>query len=85
MHSGVVPKKKPKGKTLHEIEQEEGGPVKESMVGMAAVQRAIRRKKAEAGVWAQTGRGISGGVIICQRPGSSPSRMHVRRKPAADR
>jgi hypothetical protein len=49
-HTGpIVPKKKPKGKTLHEIEQEEGGPVKESMVGMAAVQRALRRKKREAG------------------------------------
>lgn len=45
----TVPHKRPKGKTLHEIEAEEGGPVKESMVGMAAVQRAIRRKKKEAG------------------------------------
>ena len=33
----------------HEGYREEGGPVEESMVGMAAVQRAIRRKKAEAG------------------------------------
>ena len=47
--AAVPVKQKPKGKTLHEIEEEEGGPVKESMVGMAAVQRAIRRKKAEAG------------------------------------
>jgi hypothetical protein len=47
--AAVPVKQKPKGKTLHEIEEEEGGPVKESMVGMAAVQRAIRRKKADAG------------------------------------
>eukprot|EP00878_Enallax_costatus_P019649 GHUV01020732.1.p1 GENE.GHUV01020732.1~~GHUV01020732.1.p1 ORF type:complete len:280 (+),score=100.80 GHUV01020732.1:257-1096(+) len=37
-----------KGQTLREIEGEEGGPVKESMVGMAAVQRALRRKKGQA-------------------------------------
>lgn len=36
-----------KGQTLREIEDEEGGPVKESMVGMAAVQRALRRKKGQ--------------------------------------
>jgi hypothetical protein len=55
--TGIVPQKKPKGKTLHEIEEEEGGPVKESMVGMAAVKRAIRRKKAAAGGALGGGRG----------------------------
>lgn len=49
MCAGVVPQKKPKGQTLREIEESEGGPVKESMVGMAAVQRALRRKKKAAG------------------------------------
>lgn len=34
-----------KGKTLAEIEQEEGGPVKESLIGMAQVKRAENRKK----------------------------------------
>jgi hypothetical protein len=33
-----------KGKTLAEIEEEEGGPVKESLVGMAQVKRAQGRK-----------------------------------------
>jgi hypothetical protein len=34
-----------KGQTLAEWEAAEGGPVKESMVGMAAVKRALRRKQ----------------------------------------
>lgn len=38
-----------KGQTLAEVEQQEGGPVKESLVGMAAVQRALRRKKQQGG------------------------------------
>lgn len=58
----MVPKKKPKGKTLNEIEEEEGGPVKESMVGMAAVQRALRRKKREAGEAAHRAAGGGGCV-----------------------
>ncbi|KAL4422393.1 hypothetical protein ABPG75_008590 [Micractinium tetrahymenae] len=33
-----------KGKTLEQIEAEEGGPVKESMVGMAQTRRAAKRK-----------------------------------------
>ncbi|KAI3429814.1 hypothetical protein D9Q98_010127 [Chlorella vulgaris] len=33
-----------KGKTLEQIESEEGGPVKESMVGMAQSKRAAKRK-----------------------------------------
>lgn len=33
-----------KGKTLQQIEAEEGGPVKESMVGMAQSKRAAKRK-----------------------------------------
>lgn len=33
-----------KGKTLEQIEAEEGGPVKESMVGMAHSKRAAKRK-----------------------------------------
>jgi hypothetical protein len=41
-----VVKQQRKGQTLREIEESEGGPVKESLVGMAAVQRALRRKKA---------------------------------------
>lgn len=36
-----------KGQTLREIEDAEGGPVKESMVGMAAVKRALKRKKTQ--------------------------------------
>ncbi|KAG2483126.1 hypothetical protein HYH03_018016 [Edaphochlamys debaryana] len=36
------------GKTLAEIEQEEGGPVKESLVGMAQTKRALDRKKKDA-------------------------------------
>lgn len=34
-----------KGKTLAEIEAEEGGPIKESLVGMAHTKRALDRKK----------------------------------------
>lgn len=34
-----------KGQTLAEWEAAEGGPVKESLVGMAAVKRALRRKQ----------------------------------------
>ncbi|GLC52767.1 hypothetical protein PLESTB_000665900 [Pleodorina starrii] len=34
-----------KGKTLAEIEAEEGGPIKESLVGMAQTKRALDRKK----------------------------------------
>jgi len=37
-----------KGKTLAEIEDEEGGPVKESLVGMAHVKRAQRRRAGRA-------------------------------------
>lgn len=36
-----------RGKTLAEIEAEEGGPVKESLVGMAHTRRAENRKKRE--------------------------------------
>jgi hypothetical protein len=39
-----VPRPGAKGMTLKEIEDEEGGPVKESMVGMAQVKRAVARK-----------------------------------------
>lgn len=42
--AGVPAKVKKDGKTLAEIEQEEGGPVKESLVGMAHVKRAAGRK-----------------------------------------
>lgn len=35
-----------KGKTLEQIENEEGGPIKESMVGMAHNKRAAKRKGA---------------------------------------
>lgn len=43
--TGPVATKKPqKGMTLAEIEDEEGGPVKESLVGMAHVRRAQRRR-----------------------------------------
>lgn len=38
-----------KGKTLAEIEDEEGGPVKESMVSMAQTKRRMARKGAAAG------------------------------------
>ncbi len=38
------PGKKKDGKTLAEIEEEEGGPIKESLVGMAHVKRAANRK-----------------------------------------
>ena len=38
-----------KGKTLEQIETEEGGPVKESLVGMAQNRRAAKRKGAMAG------------------------------------
>ena len=38
----------PKGKTLKEWEDEEGGPVKESLVGMAQVKRSVKRKSAAA-------------------------------------
>ncbi|KAL6761206.1 hypothetical protein V8C86DRAFT_905231 [Haematococcus lacustris] len=38
---------KPKGKTFAEIEAEEGGPVKESLLGMAQVKRALGRKQRE--------------------------------------
>ncbi|GAB4814666.1 hypothetical protein N2152v2_001712 [Parachlorella kessleri] len=38
-----------KGKTLEQIEAEEGGPVKESLVGMAQKRRAAKRKGAMAG------------------------------------
>lgn len=34
-----------KGQTLAELEAAEGGPVKESQVGMAAVKRALQRKQ----------------------------------------
>ncbi|WIA19510.1 hypothetical protein OEZ85_004121 [Tetradesmus obliquus] len=37
-----------KGQTLAEWEAAEGGPVKESLVGMAAVKRALRRKQQRA-------------------------------------
>lgn len=37
-----------KGKTLEQIENEEGGPVKESQVGMAQTRRASKRKGAAA-------------------------------------
>ena len=37
-----------KGKTLEQIESEEGGPVKESLVGMAQTRRAAKRKGAVA-------------------------------------
>eukprot|EP00879_Flechtneria_rotunda_P017982 GHRR01018846.1.p1 GENE.GHRR01018846.1~~GHRR01018846.1.p1 ORF type:complete len:465 (+),score=234.70 GHRR01018846.1:373-1767(+) len=37
-----------KGQTLRQIEESEGGPVKESYVGIAAVQRALRRKRQAA-------------------------------------
>ena len=43
-HSAV--KKVPKGKTLGEIEADEGGVVKESLVGMAQTKRAAQRKQA---------------------------------------
>lgn len=36
-----------KGKTLAEIEDEEGGPVKESMVAMAQTKRRLARSKAK--------------------------------------
>ena len=36
----------PKGKTLGEIEADEGGAVKESLVGMAQTKRAAQRKQA---------------------------------------
>lgn len=36
-----------KGKTLAEIENEEGGPVKESMVSMAQTKRRMARSKAK--------------------------------------
>ncbi|KXZ50512.1 hypothetical protein GPECTOR_16g687 [Gonium pectorale] len=39
-----------KGKTLAEIEAEEGGPVKESLVGMAQTKRALDRKRREVDV-----------------------------------
>ena len=38
-----------KGKTLAEIEADEGGPVRESMVGMAHAKRAMARKKGKGG------------------------------------
>lgn len=38
--------KVPKGKTLGEIEADEGGTVKESLVGMAQTKRAAQRKQA---------------------------------------
>ena len=39
------PKPKPDGKTLHELESEEGGPVKESLVKSALTKRALDRKR----------------------------------------
>ena len=39
-------KKVPKGKSLGEIEADEGGVVKESLVGMAQTKRAAQRKQA---------------------------------------
>ncbi|KAF5834258.1 hypothetical protein DUNSADRAFT_9170 [Dunaliella salina] len=39
-----ISKKVASGKTLAEIEEEEGGPIKESKVGMAQTQRALGRK-----------------------------------------
>mmetsp|Transcript_779 Transcript_779/g.1959 ORF Transcript_779/g.1959 Transcript_779/m.1959 type:complete len:514 (+) Transcript_779:122-1663(+) len=39
-----IKKAKASGKTLAEIEEEEGGPIKESKVGMAQTQRALGRK-----------------------------------------
>jgi hypothetical protein len=44
----VTTKRGPKGKTLAEIEEEEGGPVKESLIGMAHVKRASRRRAGAA-------------------------------------
>jgi CD2 antigen cytoplasmic tail-binding protein 2 len=44
----VTTKRGHKGKTLAEIEEEEGGPVKESLVGMAHVKRAQRRRAGDA-------------------------------------
>lgn len=38
-----------KGKTLHEIEEEEGGTIKEALVGMAQTKRALSRKTKDAG------------------------------------
>ena len=43
-HAGQSRKADRKGKTLAEIEDEEGGPVKESMIGMAHINRAAKRK-----------------------------------------
>ncbi|KIZ04688.1 hypothetical protein MNEG_3275 [Monoraphidium neglectum] len=45
----VTTRKAFKGKTLAEIEEEEGGPVKESLVGMAHTKRAQRRRAAAPG------------------------------------
>ncbi|GIL85988.1 hypothetical protein Vretimale_9026 [Volvox reticuliferus] len=39
-----------KGKTFAEIEAEEGGPIKESLVGMAQTKRALDRKKRDVDV-----------------------------------
>lgn len=43
-HSHHPAPRKHKGKTLAEIEEEEGGPVKQSMAPMAHVKRAKKRK-----------------------------------------
>ncbi len=51
-HPAGVPVKDPskKGKTLEELEQEEGGIIKESQVPMAQLKRAQKRKgKAQTG------------------------------------
>ncbi len=42
--AGQVAKKVKQGQTLGELEDEEGGPIKESMAGIAQSQRATKRK-----------------------------------------
>ena len=58
-----------KGKTLEEIENEEGGPIKESMVGMAHNKRAARRKGTGVGGRSGAGRAGRGGAGRAGRGG----------------
>jgi hypothetical protein len=78
--AGVKPgARRQKGQTLAEWEAAEGGPVKESLVGMAAVKRALRRKQQRGESMHMRWVGQQSSVLLCKAtllalaPGSSRS------------
>jgi hypothetical protein len=57
-----------KGKTLEQIEAEEGGPIKESLVGMAHTKRTLKRKGGAAIGAPPTGRRSSSRAAASEPP-----------------